>query len=189
MSYRQVKDFDVTKGGTGKYLCLRNVRLGYGIAPLYNTAWEAWGGTEQHKDRNFPNNVDVPLYYSFTATIDGIRKNWGHINVRMAGGGIWNDGAMYASLSDFERLHSNVDFVGWGESVNKVKVVEGEDMYQGRTAQEWHAKWAHANSEMNKARRERDQWKAKWAHANSEMNIARRKLTELWEKIKAAFNK
>jgi hypothetical protein len=105
-------------------MCLRNVRMGYEIAPLYDDAWTAWLNTEQHKNRSIPLGVDVPLFYSFTATIGGVRKNYGHINVRLKDGRIWNDGNIFSNLSSFEQSHSNVSYVGWGESVNKVRVIK-----------------------------------------------------------------
>lgn len=126
--YKQLKHFDPAKGGTTKYLCLSNVRKGFSIPAKYDSAWTAWTKTQQHPDRNFP-ALDIPLYYRYTATIDGIKKNWGHINVRLADGRIWNDGKIYADMASFEHAYSNVKFVGWGESINDVKVIEqGGDM-------------------------------------------------------------
>jgi len=98
--------------------------MGYEIAPLYDDAWTAWLNTEQHKNRSIPLGVDVPLFYSFTATIGGVRKNYGHINVRLKDGRVWNDGNIFSNLSSFEQSHSNVSYVGWGESVNKVRVIK-----------------------------------------------------------------
>jgi hypothetical protein len=121
---KQVRAFDPSKGGNRLYFCLQNVRLGFSIPPLYDDAWTAWRNTEQHKNRSIPSGVDVPLYYSFTATIGGVRKNWGHINIRYRDGRIWNDGKWFSSLSAFEKAHTNISYVGWGESVNKVKVIE-----------------------------------------------------------------
>jgi uncharacterized protein YukE len=132
---KQTRAFVPSKGGNRLYYCLQNVRLGFSIPPLYDDAWTAWQNTEQHKNRTIPTGVDVPLYYSFTATIGGVRKNWGHINVRYRDGRVWNDGQWFANLGSFERHYSNVSYVGWGESVNKVKVIEKgvSDMFQNTT--------------------------------------------------------
>src|SRR5690606_19890865 len=56
-------------------------------------------------------------------TIDGVRKNYGHIGVRYPDGRFWSDGSVYASVEEYERLRAPV-FVGWGESVNDVRVIE-----------------------------------------------------------------
>jgi uncharacterized Zn ribbon protein len=115
MGWKQTKAFNQAKGGTAKGMCLRNVRLGYGILPRYNNATEAWNNTEQHKDRNVPMGVDVPLYYSWGRD--------GHINVRLANGRVWSDGDLYVSIEDYE-AKKEPNFVGWGESVNEVRVIE-----------------------------------------------------------------
>lgn len=116
---KQIRPFDQSKAGSKPLYCLRNTRLGYSIAPLYDTAIEAWRNTEQHKDRNIPAGLDVPLYYTY--------KKDGHINVRLANGKVWSDGDIYSSLEAFEAAKAPV-YLGWGESVNKVKVIEGGDM-------------------------------------------------------------
>lgn len=125
--YTQVRTFDPNKGGNVPNLCLDNVRRGYGIANKYTSAWQAWEHTEQHPDRDIPAGVDVPLYYSYTVTLDGVTQNYGHINVRLANGTVWSDGAIYHSLEDYlsKKLPK---YVGWGESVNDFKVIQGETM-------------------------------------------------------------
>jgi uncharacterized small protein (DUF1192 family) len=120
---RQLIPFDTSKGGTVPNYCLRNVRLGYGIAPLYNTAWEAWQNTQQHTGTP-PLGVDVPLYFSYFATIDNSYKNWGHIGVQLKDGRFWSDGKIYSSYIAYTSTHKP-KYVGWGESVNNVKVIEG----------------------------------------------------------------
>jgi len=124
LNWEQVRGFNQSKAGRTALMCLRNVRMGYEIAPLYDDAWTAWLNTEQHKNRSIPLGVDVPLYYSFTATIGGVRKNYGHINVRLKDGRVWNDGNIFSNLASFEQSHSNVSYAGWGESVNKVRVIK-----------------------------------------------------------------
>lgn len=115
MAYRQTKAFNPSIAGTLKGYCLRNVRLGYGITSKYPSAWVAWGATQQHRDRNVPSGVAVPLYYSWGA--------YGHINVRLPDGRVWSDGDYYASIEDYE-AKKEPDFVGWGESVNDVRVID-----------------------------------------------------------------
>lgn len=124
MNYTQVKSFNQSKGGNKAGLCLQNVRLGYEIPARYDDAWTAWLNTEQHKDRNIPSGVDVPVYFSYTTTIGGVRKNYGHIGVRLSNGRFWSDGRTYDSVAAYENNHAPV-YVGWGESVNNVRVIKG----------------------------------------------------------------
>ena len=132
MSWQQVKKFDQAKAGKIKNFCLANVTKGYGIPNKYASAWEAWQNTQQHKG-NPPAKLDTPVYFSYTATIDGINKNWGHIGVSLANGKFWSDGVVYPSIGIYTAGHSP-KYVGWGESVNGVKVItkEKEVITRGR---------------------------------------------------------
>lgn len=121
----QLTPFNTSKGGNAPLKCLENVSLGFSIGAKYPDAWTAWEHTEQHFDP-IPTGLDVPLYYSYTTTIDGITKNYGHINVRLKTGTVWSDGNIYASLEAYESNHFP-KYVGWGESVNNVKII-GVDM-------------------------------------------------------------
>lgn len=126
---KQVVPFNVNTAGTTKYLCLVNVRKGYGIGAKYPDALSAWNNTQQHRDRNFPAGVAVPVFWNFTADIkDGSGvKNWGHIGVRLPDGRIWTDGRYYANVDAVSSQYlsrGNPSYLGWGESVNDVRVVE-----------------------------------------------------------------
>lgn len=126
MSYQQVRPFDQAKGGTTPNFCLANVTAGYSIANKYSSAWEAWEHTQQHGG-DAPAGLDVPVYFSYSATIDGVYANWGHIGVRLANGTFWSDGKVYSSISAYTATHSP-KYVGWGESVNDAQVIkQGED--------------------------------------------------------------
>lgn len=122
--------FNPAIAGTVHNMCLDNVRRGFGIDNKYASAWEAWEHTQQHADRNMPDGLDVPLFYSYTATIDGITQNWGHINVRLADGTVWSDGTIYADVDAYLYNHFP-QYVGWGESVNDFKIIQagGNDMF------------------------------------------------------------
>lgn len=121
----QIIPFNQGIAGTVPDSCLSNVRKGYGIAAKYNTAWEAWQNTQQHTDQDVPTGVDVPLYYSYTTTINGVTQNYGHINVRLANGTVWSDGNIYANIDAYLSNHAP-KYVGWGESVNDVTVIKGD---------------------------------------------------------------
>lgn len=118
--------FDQSKAGTIPNFCLDNVRRGYGISNKYPSAWEAWLHTQQHTDP-IPTGVDVPLFYSYTATLDNVTANYGHINVRLANGTVWSDGHIYTNLQAYLANHSP-KYVGWGESINDYKIIEEKNM-------------------------------------------------------------
>jgi hypothetical protein len=120
MSWKQTRNFVQSRGGTRTGWCLQNVRLGYGINSRYPNAWAAWGGTQQHRNRSIPSGVAVPLFYDWVS--GGTR--FGHINVRLPDGRVWNDGRVFQSLATFERSMPTARYVGWGESVNNVRVIE-----------------------------------------------------------------
>lgn len=122
----QLIPFDPSKGGRLPLFCLANVCKGYSIGNKYESAWIAW----QHTEQQFtipPTGLDVPLFYSYTTTIDGVTENYGHINVRLANGTVWSDGSIYPSIEAYEANHFP-RYVGWGESVNDYKILEGEPM-------------------------------------------------------------
>lgn len=119
--WQQVKPFDQSKAGKTKNMCLANVRAGYQIKNILPDAWTAWEQTEQHTDTP-PKGVDVPIFFSYIATIDGVRKNWGHIGVQLKNGKFWSDGITYANIAAYTANHSP-KYVGWGESVNNETVI------------------------------------------------------------------
>jgi len=123
VSYKQIRSFNQSTAGSKAGYCLQNVRTGFQISAKYDDAWEAWNGTEQHPNRDIPGGVDVPLFYDYT---DSKKNRYGHINVRLANGKVWNDGKVYSNLNALEKALSNVKYVGWGESVNGVRVIEEE---------------------------------------------------------------
>lgn len=112
--WNQVKAFDPAKGGSTPGYCLRNVRQGYGIWPLYSNAITAWEHTEQHTTP-IPQGVDVPLFFSY--------REDGHIGVNLANGKFWSDGKTYDTLSAYLDNHEP-KYLGWGESINKQRVLE-----------------------------------------------------------------
>lgn len=125
----QLRPFNQAQGGTTPNMCLANVTKGYGIPNRYASAWEAWEHTQQHGDEP-PAGLDIPLYYSYYVALDDdkVPQNYGHINVRLANGTVWSDGKIYSSIQAYTGSPGRPKYVGWGESVNDVKVIEGEDM-------------------------------------------------------------
>jgi hypothetical protein len=124
--WTQIRGFNQATATKIKNLCLGNVQSGFGIAGKYPTAWDAWLNTQQHTDP-IPTGVDVPVFFSYSASIDGINKNWGHIGVRLKDGTFWSDGVIYPSIQAYTANHLP-KYVGWGESVNNVVVIKGGNL-------------------------------------------------------------
>lgn len=116
MAYRQAKSFSQNAAGKVVGYCLQNVRKGYGIASKYPTAILAWRGAEEHRDRNIPIGVTVPLFYDY--------KSDGHVNVQLPDGRVWSDGNVYSNLADYESKHPLVHYLGWSETLNGVRVID-----------------------------------------------------------------
>jgi hypothetical protein len=116
MTYKQVKPFNQDIAGSLAGSCLANTRKGYGIASKYPNAWAAWLNTQQHTGKP-PEGLDVPVFFWY------INGSNGHIGVRLANGKFWSDGDIYASIAAYEAV-KKPDYVGWGESINGVSVLE-----------------------------------------------------------------
>lgn len=137
MNYEQVKQFDQTKAGTVPLECLKNNRLGYGIPAKYPNATTAWQHTQQHFDA-IPTGLYVPLFYTFD--VDG------HINEQFPDGTVWSDGVKYADKNDYLRKHPSVKYLGWGESINDVRVIqESED---GMSSSEYQQLSTYVNEQI-----------------------------------------
>lgn len=104
--------------------------------PNPNSAWQAWQETKnKHQDANLPQDVAVPMWYSYSADLDGKGvKNWGHVTVNVPGQGIysspWQAGTTHAvlpSIAEVERIYG-AKYVGWSEDILNINVVEGNDM-------------------------------------------------------------
>lgn len=113
--WKRVIGFNQSTAGKTPGYCLMNVRRGFGIGSKYPSAIEAWYHTQQHRDRNVPTGIDVPLYYTY--------GRYGHINVRLANGKVWSDGEIFSSIADYENRRAP-NFIGWGESVNDIRVIQ-----------------------------------------------------------------
>lgn len=116
MAFKQLVSFNQAAAGRVVGYCLQNVRKGYGVASKYPTAIEAWNHTQQHKDRSIPSGVSVPLFYTY--------KSDGHVNVRLTSGRVWSDGTVYDNLDAYLNAKPAVKYLGWGESVNDVRVLQ-----------------------------------------------------------------
>ena len=113
MSWKQVIPFDLSKMGTTPNMCLRNVRLAFGIPPKYIDAKAAMIANRDagtlHDISTLPKDVAVPVF------IDSPSVNE-HVEVS-------DKGTFY---SDGKKLQNpmNQKFFGWGETLNDERIVE-----------------------------------------------------------------
>lgn len=113
MSWKQIVPFDLSKMGTTPNMCLRNVRLSFGIPPKYVDAKAAMLANKEagtlHDIFTLPNNVAVPVFIDSPSSYE-------HVEVS-------DKGTFY---SDGKKLNNpmNQKFFGWGETLNDVRIVE-----------------------------------------------------------------
>lgn len=124
--------------------CISFVTHSFNIPNLYGSAWDAWSNSIQHSNRDFPESVSHPIWFSHFGTYGEPPefKNWGHTCVRFNDGRILSSpGSGYGQqwFTSIEQVESwfNCAFVGWSEDVNGVKVIQydgqaftGDDMRQ-----------------------------------------------------------
>lgn len=123
---------------TGKVgLCLSFQEDVYGAAHWYDYAAEAWTATRyKHLDQGFP-DVAVLIWLNYTATIEGVTRNWMHVATRLPDGRCfsspWRQGtgsALLASIDEMSRIYGLQSYVGWSEDISNVRVAQprGENM-------------------------------------------------------------
>lgn len=113
--WKQLRAFNQSAAGKVKGECLRNVRLGFGIASKYPTAWQAWENTDKHTG-SAPSGVDVPVFFSYGTD--------GHVGVRLANGKFWSDGVVYTSIAAYNAAGHTPKYVGWSTSVDGGQVIQ-----------------------------------------------------------------
>jgi len=102
--------------------CLQYVRQAFNQPAVYGTATEAWEASKtQHRDRNFPPGVSVPVWY-------GIAKiPAGHVVIRMADGSVYSTSDLgrtphhHRDLADLEAYYAHygipLTYRGWTEDI------------------------------------------------------------------------
>lgn len=124
-------------------MCLNYAQKVYHVPHKYDSAWANWEASPTKHTDAIPTDVAVPCWFSYSARIAGIYKNWGHVVVSVPGKGFYS--SPYAdrigfdvlkSIAEIERKYSiggTVKYVGWTEDIADVKVVEGDDMKANKT--------------------------------------------------------
>lgn len=131
MSYEQwvVPNLNATDA-TG--MCLRFVqRVFQNLNPYYyQSATEAWQkAVHKSYERNFPDDVSVPVYFSHWGTYGSPPRyaDWGHVLVRVPGRGYlssptWGHGQQwFSTIEEVERAF-NCSFRGWALDVGGLNV-------------------------------------------------------------------
>lgn len=113
--------------------CLEYARKVFKAPVVEPTAWKAWEATKyKHDHKNFP-NVAVPVWFSYTDTLNGVTQNWGHVAVRLPNGQIYSSpmqsGKSNAVFNSVEALDKFLGskYVGWSEDISNVRVAIKKD--------------------------------------------------------------
>lgn len=110
-------------------LVLRSFSFPWG-AEYARAEWDR--NTTKHTDA-LPNDVAVPVFYSWWGTIDGITRDWGDVAIWVPGRGVFGtpmrgSGASNRWDASVEArrvaIGGNAKYLGWTESLNGVKLVE-----------------------------------------------------------------
>lgn len=111
--WKQARTFNLSKMGTSKNFCLRNVRLAYGIPGKYANAKLAMNENKNRKTLHslatMPTNCSVPVF-----TDKGI---FGHVEV-------CDKGTYYSDGKKTSKPDNNYQ---WGEFLNGVRIVSFVD--------------------------------------------------------------
>lgn len=123
MNYQQLIQPNLKVIGTAGD-CLIYVREVFGVPAKYLTATLAWQNS-QYKHSGTPPPVAVPIWFSYNQPA-------GHVAV-------WDNGKIYSTTAQGDKTFSSIQalmnyigediqYLGWSEDINNVRVVEGEDM-------------------------------------------------------------
>jgi hypothetical protein len=92
-------------------------------------AWQGWLDTQFKHTDPLPAN-SVPVWFSWTGTIDGVTRNWGHVAVSTPSGVYTNplSGSGHKVFPSVQALATayEVQYVGWSEDVGNVRVVSNQ---------------------------------------------------------------
>lgn len=129
------------------YYCLDMATRVFGVPNRYNFAWEAWSNAQFRHGTSEPfPSVPVPVWFEWTGTVDGVKQNWGHVAVWFPGKGLLSSPfstnykqQWFETPAKLIAYLGGGSYVGWSEDINGVRVADTQedDMYQGKTAQQW----------------------------------------------------
>jgi len=112
--------------------CLRFTFLAFGgqNGRGFDESREAWDGqSRRHLGTYPPKGIEVPVWFDWTGTVNGVRKNWGHTAIRLADGRVLSSpyagfGQMiFPSIKALEKGFG-ARYLGWSEWMDGTQVVE-----------------------------------------------------------------
>jgi hypothetical protein len=120
-------------------MCLQYVRQTFGLPARYGSATEAWNNSpSQHRDREFPQGVDHPVWYGLDSNANG------HVVLRMSDGSVYSTSDLapsplhhHPSIADLEAYYAYygvpLTYRGWTEDVAGTPVIslDGTISYEG----------------------------------------------------------
>lgn len=148
MAWKQLKQPNLSTKGTIGF-CLKYARNVFNIPAKYPTAWKAWQNGKQHKTKDYPKNVSIPLWFDW--------KTDGHVVIAVPNKGLYSSPMnsseskhIFKSISEVESF-LGAKYVGWTEDINDVKVVEKveSDMYKNHTAKYWYERAQELRKQRN----------------------------------------
>lgn len=132
MRYKQLKSPNLdTKDSAG--WCLRHAGNSFNTQPRpFAYATLAWEGAK-HKHTDALPDVAVPVWFTWTGTIDGVHRNWGDVAIWVPGEGVFGTPLKGAGSSNrwdatpearAKAIGGNARYLGWSEDLNGVRLVE-----------------------------------------------------------------
>lgn len=120
--------------------CLQYVRQAYGLEARYASATEAWEkSTSQHRDRNFPPGLWIPVWYGLD------KEPAGHVILRAPDGSVYSTSDLgntphhHADLADLEAYYAyygmTLTYRGWTEDVASYTVINNTGLAAQGTIQ------------------------------------------------------
>jgi hypothetical protein len=121
MGYTQIRSANPNAKSYPGY-CLQLVTESFFTTPGgHNTARDAWDASGTKNTSRAMPSVQVPVFFSWVGTINGVRKDWGHVVVYFPGRGFlsspgkWTDGygnQWFSSIEAVERWF-NAPYLGF----------------------------------------------------------------------------
>lgn len=131
MKYKQLKTPDLNVDVIPGW-CLAAVKDAFGVQAKYASATLGWQHSIQHQDKNFPENVYIPIWFSIPSVPEG------HVAIlNTYNGYIYSTSSktstkftVHTSLDAMIKYYGslNLTYLGWSEDVNDIKVIEEVDM-------------------------------------------------------------
>lgn len=113
--------------------CLRFTGNSFNTIPRpFACATDAWNGARFKHTDALP-NVAVPVFFTWTGTIGGVKKNWGDVAIWVPGRGVF--GTPLAGAGKSNRWDASVQaraaaigggavYLGWTEDLNTIRLAE-----------------------------------------------------------------